>query len=61
MKPKKIKYRVAVIRTYTVTDEIEVEATSSNEATNLAVSESDNKDYTGQLQLDRVSSEILAD
>ena len=61
MKPTKKTYRVAIIRTYTVTDEIEVRATSNNEATNLAVEISDNKDYTGQLELDRVSTELLTD
>jgi hypothetical protein len=58
-KNKKSIYKVDVRRYYFVSDTIEVEATSEEEARDLATIESDNKDYTGQLSLDEVVTEIL--
>lgn len=56
---KKKEYLVEVRRYYYVCDHIEVNATSKNKARELAEEISDNKDYTGQFQLDEVQTEIF--
>lgn len=53
------EYAVQVIRTYTVLDVIKVEAESDEDAKLKAEKISGNKDYTGQLSLGEVETEIL--
>jgi hypothetical protein len=52
-------FQVQVTRYYCVTDQIEVKAISEEEAKEQAESISDNKDYTGNLDLDHVTTEIV--
>lgn len=56
---KQKEYKVQVTRYYVVTDIISVKASSKEKAELKAEEESDNKDYTGQLGLDHVTSEVL--
>lgn len=52
-------FEVQIERYYVVTDIIEVEAETQEEAKLQAEDLSDNKDYTAQLNLDHVTSEII--
>lgn len=58
-KPVEKEFTVEVTRYYVVTDQITVTAVDEEEAKEKAETESDNKDYTGQLGLDHVTSEIV--
>jgi len=53
------KFKVQVTRYYFVTDYIEVEAGDADEAKEKAEGVSDNKDYTGNIQLDYVTSDVV--
>jgi len=53
------EFEIEVTRYYVVTDNIKVKAASKEEAKEKAETESDNKDYTGQLGLDHVTTEIV--
>jgi hypothetical protein len=55
----KKKFKVEINRYYFVTDSIEVEAKDVNEAKEKALELSDNKDYTGNLQFDYATSEVI--
>jgi len=56
---KEKTYTIEVRRYYFVSDTIDVKATSKEKAKEKAEEISDNKDYTGNLQLDKVVTEIL--
>ena len=53
------KFTVEVTRCYIVTDSIEVEAFSKQEAKDKAVEISNNKDYTGKLDVDSITAEVF--
>lgn len=53
------KYTIEVRRYYFVCDQIEVNASSEEEACELAEAISGDKDYTGQLSLDEVVTEVF--
>ena len=55
----KKKFKVGINRYYFVTDSIEVEANDVNEAKEKALELSDNKDYTGNLNFDYATSEVI--
>lgn len=56
---KQKEFEVEVTRYYVVTDHIKVTATNEEEAKEKAETESDNKDYRGNLELDHVTTEII--
>lgn len=58
-KPAKKEYTVEVTRYYVVTDHITVTAEDEDDAKEQAAIISDNKDYTGNLDLDHVTTEIV--
>lgn len=58
-RPAKKEYTVEVTRYYVVTDHITVTAKDEDDAKEQAATISDNKDYTGNLDLDHVTTEIV--
>lgn len=54
-----MKYKIQVIRTYTVLDVIDVDEDTLVGANLRAVEISDNKDYTGQLKLDEIETTVI--
>lgn len=58
-KPVGKEYTVEVTRYYVVTDHITVTAEDEDDAKGQAATISDNKDYTGNLDLDHVTTEIV--